>query len=73
MRDPKEFPEQLLADLRELLEDQDADDVVPILITMACGCAAQDGVNRKYLTKYILEIIDDAYAMFTRDENEAVH
>ena len=37
MRDPKEFPEQLLADLRELLEDQDADDVVPILITMACG------------------------------------
>lgn len=65
--------QELMQELYELIEDQDTDEVLPMLISVACGCAAQDGVNRAFLTKYVLECIDDAYAMFTRDENEAVH
>lgn len=63
----------LLQELYELIQDQDSDEVIPMLISVACGCAAQDGINRKFITKYMMECLEDAYAMFTRDENEAVH
>lgn len=63
----------LLKELYELIQDQDTDEVVPMLVSVAAGAAAQAGVNRAFFTRYVMETIDDAYTMFTRDDSEAVH
>ena len=42
-------------------------------MSIACGAAANAGVNRKFLVDYVLDTIDDAYKMFTRDDGEVVH
>ena len=65
--------DNLLKAVYKLIENVDSDVVIPMFASIACGAAAQDGVNRSFFTRYIMEAIADAYDMFTRDENEAVH
>lgn len=64
---------KLLNDLYALIESHDTDVILPLLTSAATAIAAQHGVPREFFTKYFLESIDDAYKLFTRNENEAVH
>lgn len=65
--------QELLQQIYALIADKDSDEVIPMLMSIAAGAAAQSGVNRTFFTNYALETIEDAYKLFTRDESEAVH
>ena len=65
--------DKLLQGIYALTKDVDSDVIIPMFLTIASGAAAQDGVNRDYFTRFAMQTIADAYEMFTRDENKAVH
>ena len=55
------------------IKESDSEVIVPMMATIMAGAAAQSGVNKDYLMRYVREVIDDAYAFFTRDKGESVH
>lgn len=65
--------DKLMRDIYALIEGMDESVVVPMFMSIACGAAANAGVNRKFLVDYVMNTIDDAYKMFTRDDGEVVH
>ena len=65
--------DKLMRDIYALIEGMDESVVVPMFMSIACGAAANAGVNRKFLVDYVMDAIDDAYKMFTRDDGEVVH
>lgn len=59
--------------VHKAIKDSDSDIIVPMMATIMAGAAAQSGIKKDFLLRYVRECIDDAYAFFTRDESESVH
>lgn len=64
---------ELLNGMHTLLDDQNADVIVPLLFSIACSVAAQSGVKKEFMFEFAEESINSAYKFFTREDNEVVH